>query len=99
MANDITPLSQHHINNKIYNFRGVPVILDWDLAELYQVEVRALNQAVKRNNARFPQDLDSNTNPPPWFNYEQLLMHVLSTISAPPISRLNVGHRCISSVQ
>ena len=54
MANDITPLNQHHINNKIYNFRGVQVILDRDLAEFYQVETRTLNQTIKRNSERFP---------------------------------------------
>ena len=37
------------IQNKIYQVRGVRVMLDFDLAELYQVETRVLNQAVKRN--------------------------------------------------
>ena len=44
------------IKRKIYEIRGQRVMLDFDLAELYQVETRVLNQAVKRNIARFPDD-------------------------------------------
>ena len=44
------------IQSKIYEIRGQKVMLDKDLAGLYQVEVRTLNQAVKRNIKRFPAD-------------------------------------------
>jgi len=44
------------IQNKIHNIRGVQVMLDRDIAELYGVENRILNQAVKRNIERFPSD-------------------------------------------
>ena len=44
------------IKNKIHAIRGVQVMLDSDLAELYEVEIRSLNQAVKRNIERFPED-------------------------------------------
>lgn len=44
------------IQNKIYEIRGQRVMLDRDLAELYEVQTRALNQAVKRNIKRFPSD-------------------------------------------
>ena len=44
------------IQNKIFEFRGCRVMLDYHLAELYQVETRALKQAVKRNIERFPSD-------------------------------------------
>lgn len=44
------------IQNRIYEIRGLKVMLDHDLAELYEVETRALNQAVKRNMKRFPID-------------------------------------------
>lgn len=44
------------IQSKIYEIRGQRVMLDRDLAELYQVETRVLNQAVKRNAERFPPD-------------------------------------------
>ena len=44
------------IQSKIYEIRGQKVMLDFDLAELYQVETRVLNQSVKRNIERFPID-------------------------------------------
>lgn len=44
------------IQNKIYEVRGYKVMLDFDLAEIYEVETRILNQAVKRNTERFPND-------------------------------------------
>ena len=44
------------IEKKIFEIRGQKVMLDFDLAELYEVETRALNQAVKRNIKRFPID-------------------------------------------
>ena len=44
------------ILNKIYEIRGQKVMLDFDLAELYSVETKILNQAVKRNSSRFPED-------------------------------------------
>ena len=44
------------IQNKIYEIRGHKVMLDFDLAELYEVKTKALNQAVKRNIQRFPSD-------------------------------------------
>ena len=44
------------IQSKIHEIRGYRVMLDFDLAEIYQVETRVLNQAVKRNIERFPED-------------------------------------------
>lgn len=44
------------IQNRIYELRGERVMLDFDLATLYEVETRALNQAIKRNINRFPTD-------------------------------------------
>ena len=44
------------IRNKIYEIRGQKIMFDFDLAELYDVETRILNQAVKRNVKRFPKD-------------------------------------------
>ncbi|MFG1486539.1 ORF6N domain-containing protein [Halobacteriovorax sp. RZ-1] len=44
------------IQNKIYHIRGTQVMLDSDLAELYGVETRVLNQSVRRNLKRFPDD-------------------------------------------
>lgn len=42
--------------NRIYELRGERVMLDFDLADLYKVETRVLNQAVKRNIEQFPSD-------------------------------------------
>ena len=44
------------IQSRIYEVRGVRVMLDFDLAALYQVETRVLKQAVRRNLERFPED-------------------------------------------
>ena len=45
-----------NINTKILTIRNTQVILDRDLAILYEVETRTLNQAVKRNIKRFPEE-------------------------------------------
>ncbi|MDD3591745.1 MAG: ORF6N domain-containing protein [Sulfurovum sp.] len=47
---------QSEIKRCIYTVRGKEVMLDEDLAELYEVETRVFNQAVKRNKERFPDD-------------------------------------------
>ena len=44
------------LQNKMYELRGTKVMLDFDLAILYEVETRTLNQTVKRNGKRFPTD-------------------------------------------
>ena len=49
-------MNLEHIQRKIYEIRGFKVILDFDLACMYEVETRILNQAVKRNIKRFPPD-------------------------------------------
>jgi len=45
-----------YVQNKIYPIRGLRVMIDCDLVEMYGVETRTLNQAVKRNFERFPND-------------------------------------------
>jgi hypothetical protein len=54
MKTDIVPMER--IRQAILMVRGLKVMLDRDLALLYGVETRALNQAVKRNRERFPDD-------------------------------------------
>ena len=49
-------LSEETIANKIYFIRNQKVMLDRDLAALYGIETKVLNQAVKRNMSRFPED-------------------------------------------
>lgn len=51
-----TQLIDSKIASRIYLLRGKKVMMDRDLAELYGVETRVLNQAVKRNKDRFPED-------------------------------------------
>ena len=48
--------SNRSIERKIYDFQRQKVLLDSDLAELYEVETKALNQAVTRNRHRIPED-------------------------------------------
>jgi hypothetical protein len=54
MSKEIIPAEQ--IVRQIFYFRGEKVLLDFDLAALYGVATKALNQAVKRNRERFPDD-------------------------------------------
>lgn len=51
---EIIPYKQ--ILHRIYLFRGKKVMIDRDLAELYGVKTKVLNQAVRRNSSRFPED-------------------------------------------
>lgn len=53
--NGITNRGPQSIERVIYTFRGVQVMLDRDLAKMYNVETKVLNQAVKRNSGRFPE--------------------------------------------
>lgn len=52
--NNLPVISQKHIESQIFTIRGLQVMIDRDLAEMYQVETKVLNQAVKRNSERFP---------------------------------------------
>lgn len=54
MSNEIIPIQI--IENKIFIIRGQKVMIDSDLAQLYEVETRTVNQAIKRNFDRFPQN-------------------------------------------
>ena len=51
-----SPVPPERIDNRIFLLRGQKVMLDSDLAELYRVPTKVLNQAVKRNKKRFPPD-------------------------------------------
>jgi len=53
--NEVEKFEEKELRDKIYNIRGFQVMLDRDLAELYGVETKVLNQAVKRNKERFPE--------------------------------------------
>jgi len=55
-----------NIETKIYEIRGLKVMLDHDLSQLYEVETRVLNQSVKRNIKRFPDDFMFRLNEKEW---------------------------------
>src|SRR3989344_2494355 len=56
MTNNPLVLSTDKIKSKIYSIRGLHVMLDKDLAELYEVKAIRLREQVKRNSKRFPSD-------------------------------------------
>lgn len=56
MDNELSVVNANNISSKIYTIRGQQVMLDADLAQLYGYEVKQLNQQVKRNINRFPED-------------------------------------------
>ena len=56
MSHELSIINSNELQSKIFTIRGLQVMLDRDLAELYQVETRALKQAVRRNSNRFPDD-------------------------------------------
>ena len=60
-----------NIHDKIYEIRGQKVMLDFDLGQLYGVETRTLNQAVKRNSNRFPEDFMFRLTEEEWENWSQ----------------------------
>jgi len=64
------------IQNKIFEIRGQKIMLDFDLAELYEVETRILNQAVKRNIKRFPSDFMFQLTKKEW---ETMLSQIVMT--------------------
>ena len=56
MSKEINKITTEVISTKIFEIRGQKVMLDRDLAELYQVETRRLNEQLKRNIGKFPKD-------------------------------------------
>jgi hypothetical protein len=66
MENDL--LKEENIASKIFVLRGKRVMLDSDLAEIYNVETKMLNRAVKRNQKRFPKDFMLQLSNEEWDN-------------------------------
>ena len=77
------------IKNSIYEVRGLRVMLDRDLAELYGVETRVLNQAVKRNIDRFPEDFMFRLDKSEWKGLKSQIL--ISKDNAIPIDREDVS--------
>ncbi|SDG18647.1 ORF6N domain-containing protein [Epilithonimonas hungarica] len=64
MDNNI--ITQKEIESQIFSIRGKQVMLDTDLANIYQVETKVFNQAVKRNSERFPENFCFQLTPEEW---------------------------------
>ena len=64
------------VMNKIYFVRGQKIMLDRDLAELYGVETKVLNQAIKRNANRFPEDFMFQLT---WTEFENLKSQIVTS--------------------
>jgi len=67
------------INDLIYEIRGQKVMIDHDLAEIYGVELKVMNQSVKRNIGRFPPDFMFQLTPNEWNNLRS--QNVTSSLS------------------
>lgn len=69
------------IQNRIYEIRGERVMLDFDIAALYGVETRVLNQAIKRNTERFPEDFMFQLTSIEWQLLSKQIIHYQSVNS------------------
>ncbi len=67
------------VRNLIYEIRGQKVMLDFELAELYEVETKRLNQAVKRNKERFPTDFVFQLTEQEWQDFNLKSQNVTSS--------------------
>lgn len=89
------------IQNKIYEVRGLNVMLDFNLAELYEIETRVLNQSVKRNINRFPERFMFQLTANEW---ELMSSQIVTTYpskrpkSAPPLAFTEHGVTMLASV-
>lgn len=87
------------IQNKIYEIRGMKVMLDFDLAGMYQVETRVLNQSVKRNIERFPDDFMFQLSKNEWENLKsQIVISSWGGIRKLPYAFTELGVAMLSSV-
>ena len=87
------------VQNLIYEIRGQKVMLDFDLARLYQVETKALNQAVKRNAERFPSDFMFRLTAEEVLNMRSQIVTALKrNTSAPPFAFTEQGVAMLASV-
>ena len=87
------------VQNLIHEFRGKKVMLDFDLARLYQVETRVLNQSVKRNIKRFPSDFMFQLTEDEWLtNSSQIVMTSNRPKSALPYAFTEQGVAMLSGL-
>ncbi len=87
------------VQDLIHEFRGKKVMLDFDLARLYQVETRVLNQSVKRNLKRFPPDFMFQLTEDEWLtNSSQIVMTSNRPKSALPYAFTEQGVAMLSGL-
>jgi len=89
------------VQNKIYEIRGVKVMLDFDLAEIYEVPTKVLKQAVKRNMKRFPPDFMFELTKDEWKELVTICDHIPETMKhsyIPPFAFTEHGITMLSSV-
>jgi hypothetical protein len=67
-------LKINSVEEKIITLRGIPVILDSDVAQLYEVETREINQAVKNNPDKFPEGYIIQLNKQEWGNLKSKIL-------------------------
>ena len=99
--NHLTNMSDEVIlvQSLIYEIRGKKVMLDFDLARLYHVETRALNQAVKRNIKRFPPDFMFQITREEWDkNSSQNVMTSNRPKTSPPFAFTEQGVAMLSGI-
>ena len=94
-------ITEKSISNKIYFIRGREVMIDRDLAELYGVETRILNQSVRRNIKRFPEDFMFQLSPEEFNKWKSQI--VISnkekmSLRKPPLVFTEQGVSMLSSV-
>ena len=87
------------VQNLIYEIRGQKVMLDSDLARLYQVETKVLNQAVRRNIKRFPEDFMFQLDNKEFANLKsQIVTSSWGGRRTPPLAFTEEGIAMLSSV-
>ncbi len=89
------------IQKKIYEARGMKVMLDFDLAELYEVETRVLNQAIKRNSGSFPEDFMFRLDSEEWITMSSqsvMTYHAKRPKTATPYAFTEHGVTMLASV-
>lgn len=89
--------SQDEIQRRIYSIRGVQVMLDRDLAQLYQVETKVLNQAVKRNMKRFPDYYMFRLTEEEWNNWKSQFV-TSNYMSEDEIQAIKMGVRSLKDL-
>ena len=95
----IMMVSEENILEKIYLIRGQKVMLDKDLAEMYGVEVKRLNEAVKRNITRFPEDFMFQLAQNEWRHLKsQFATSSWGGVRKPPYAFTEQGVAMLSSV-